>query len=403
MFLSKIVLGLALLLFIPAQSPAADADLKPGDVIGPHNWQRVQGMVGEDLLNRIRGGYTFKIKESRPRRDPKEYVAATKKYAGKVTLGSRGDLVNYVAGLPFPNISPSDPQAGSKLAWNWQKSWDGDDHKEGGGTASGKAVGYTIEKDGAERRTEIAVHVLRPSGRVTLAPIPAFPGFEHVEMMSLRATEYPRDTSGSTTLSIRYHDPERENDFLVYVPSIRRVHRAPPTQRCVTLVPSEFIFDDIPTFASPVTDYNYKFLGERQMLGNFSQPAGAYHRKPGDYLAIDTAWEVVNSYVLENTPKDSRGCYPRKVIYLDTSTSKPFWDQSFGTDGRLWKERWVFWAPVKLVDGQEVLTSTTSVIVNVQNGRSSIMISARAFNQGYQPSLFTLQTLQTVMRGGSLR
>ena len=29
---------------------AADTDLKPGDVIGPDNWQRVQGMVGENLL-----------------------------------------------------------------------------------------------------------------------------------------------------------------------------------------------------------------------------------------------------------------------------------------------------------------------------------------------------------------
>jgi hypothetical protein len=118
MFLLKIFLGLALLFLIPARSPAADSDLKPGDVIGPHNWQRVQGMVGENLLNRIKGGYTFKIKESRPRGHPKEYIAATDKYAGKVTLGSRGELVHWIAGQPFPNLSLSDPQAGLKLAWN---------------------------------------------------------------------------------------------------------------------------------------------------------------------------------------------------------------------------------------------------------------------------------------------
>ena len=44
---------------------AADMDLKPGDVIGPENWQRVQGMVGENLLRRIKQGYTIKIKEPR--------------------------------------------------------------------------------------------------------------------------------------------------------------------------------------------------------------------------------------------------------------------------------------------------------------------------------------------------
>jgi hypothetical protein len=103
------------------------------------------------------------------------------------------------------------------------------------------------------------------------------------------------------------------------------------------------------------------------------------------------------------TAKDSRGCYPRRVVYLDTATFRIFWDQSFDTDRRPWKERWVFWAPVKLPDGQDVLTNTSSTIVNLKNGRSSIITTARTYNNGYQPSLFTLQTLQTVMRGGALR
>jgi hypothetical protein len=305
------IIVVALLGFSATIVHAQPTDLKPGDVIGPHNWQRVQGMVGENLLNRIKDGYTFKIKESRPRRDPKEYIAATEKYAGKVSLGSRGELVNYVAGLPFPNLSPSDPQAGLKLAWNWEKAWDGDDYKEGGGSASGKAISYTIEKDGNERTTELILHVLRPSGRVSLAPRPSFPGFEHVDTMSLRATEYPRDTSGTTFLSIRYLDPDRENEQFVYVPSIRRVRRAPPIQTCATAAPSEFIFDNIPSFADKLSVYNYKFLGERQMLGNFSQSASTYHRKPGDSLSLDAAWEVVNGYVLESAAPPGPGPAPR--------------------------------------------------------------------------------------------
>ncbi len=40
-------------------------------------------MVGENLLNRIKQGYTIKIKEPRPRRDPKEYNEATEKYAAQ--------------------------------------------------------------------------------------------------------------------------------------------------------------------------------------------------------------------------------------------------------------------------------------------------------------------------------
>jgi hypothetical protein len=403
MFLRKVIFGAALLFSIPAHSPAAEFDLKPGDVIGPHNWQRVQGMVGENLLNRIKGGYTFKIKESRPRRDPKEYIEATERYASKVTLGSRGELVNYVAGQPFPNLSASDPEAGLKLAWNFVKRWLGDDVKEGGGTPTGRAASFTIEKDGSERKSEVIRHDIRTRGRVTLDPKPSFAGYDHIDWMNLRADEYPRDTSGTTTLEIRYVDPDREDDLYVYVPSIRRVRRAPPTERCATLAPTEFNFDDINSFNGKVTNFKYKFLGERQMLGNFFQQQIPYTRKPGDYLPLNEAWEVVNAYALEIAPKDASYCYPRKVLYIDTLSRQAFLGQILDMKGNLWKEQMNFYAPVKLVDGQEVLSPMTPVIVNVQNGRSTVLNTARAFNQGYQPSLFTLQTLQTVMRGGSVR
>ena len=48
-------------------SPAAanDGDLKPGDTIGPENWEKAKGMVGENLLNRIKQGYTLRIKPGR--------------------------------------------------------------------------------------------------------------------------------------------------------------------------------------------------------------------------------------------------------------------------------------------------------------------------------------------------
>src|SRR5215510_11307195 len=65
---------------------AAEVDPKPGDTIGPHNWQKVEGMVGENLLNRIKQGYTFKIRESRRVKSPTEYLEATEKYSSQVRL-----------------------------------------------------------------------------------------------------------------------------------------------------------------------------------------------------------------------------------------------------------------------------------------------------------------------------
>ncbi len=382
---------------------AEQSDLKPGDAIGAHNWERVNRLVGENLLSRIKGGYSFQIKESRPRKFPKEYSAATEKYSAAVALGANGELLNYVAGVPFPKLEFNEPQAGLKLAWNFARRWVGDDHKEGGGTASGKAASYNIEKNGSERRSQVIRHEIRTRGRVTLDPKATLPGYEHIDWMVIRADEYPRDTSGTTTLETRYVDPNRDDDLYIYVPSIRRVRRSPPTQRCATLAPTEFNYDDINSFNGKITNFNFKLLGRARMLGNFSQREIPFDRKPGDYVPVKEGWEIVDTLVLEITPKDRDYCYPKKTLYIDQLTHNAIWVLVSDVKGLPWKEQFNLYTPVKLADGQEVVSSAAPVIVNVKNGRSTVFTTIRAFNQGYQPTFFTLATLQQVMRGGAIR
>jgi len=382
---------------------ADDVDLKPAGTIGPQNWWKAQGMVGENLLNRIKQGYTFKIKEPKNFKPPTEYLEATEKYSGSVRLGNNGELLNYVAGLPFPKFDPNDPQAGLKLAWNFYWRWLGDDYKNGGSTKEGRIIRDAIERDGSERRGTVVAHSIFTRNRVSLDPKPVFPGYEYIDWMQLRADEYPRDTSGTTTLEIRYADPAREDDFYIYVPSIRRIRRAPPLQRCATIAPSEFNFDDINTFNGKVTNFNYRLLEEKKVLGNLSQESLPFRRNQGDYLPLDEGWRLYDVYVLEITPKDSSYCYPRKVLYIEKISFQSIWSAMWDAKGHYWKEAFTFYTPVGLPRGQTVISTGTVVIVNVQNKRSTVLTAPRAFNQGYQPTLFTLATLQTVMRGGSIR
>jgi hypothetical protein len=382
---------------------ANEGDLKPGDTVGPHNWQKVQGMVGENFLNRIKQGYTFKIKEPKNFNPPKEYLEATEKYSGRVRLGSNGELLNYVAGLPFTKLNTNDPEAGLKLAWNFYWRWLGDDYKNGGSTKEGRVIRDVIEADGSERRGTVVAHSLLTRSRLAIEPKPVIPGYDHIDWMQLRADEYPRDTSGTTTLEIRYADAARDDDFYIFVPSIRRVRRAPPLQRCATIAPSEFNFDDINTFNGKVTNFNYRLLGEKTVLGNFLQESLPFRRRQGDYLPLDEGWQVHDVYVLEITPKDSSYCYPRKVLYIEKISFQSIWSAVWDAKGHYWKETFTFYTPVGLPGGQTVISVGTVVIVNVQNRRSTVLTAPRTFNQGYQPTLFTLATLQTVMRGGSIR
>ncbi|HXF76980.1 MAG TPA: outer membrane lipoprotein-sorting protein [Methylomirabilota bacterium] len=399
--LRVVCIGLALFAFAPT-AEGAEADLKPGDTIGPQNWQRIQGMVGENFLNRIKAGHTIQIKPSKVYRPLKEYLEATEKYSGKVRLGNHGELLGYVAGQPFPKIDPSDPQIGQKLAWNFFWRWLGDDYKTGGAVKGGKIIRSAIEKDGSERRADLVSYFLFPRTRYILDPKPVIPGYEHIDYMQLRIDSYPRDAAGTTTLEIRYADPARADDLYIYIPSIRRIRRATTTQRCQTLAPSEFNLDDINSFNGKITDFNYKFLGEKKMLANLSQVDLPFRRKHGDYLPLDEKWEVVDTYVLEITPKNPDYCYPRKVLHLNKMTFDTHWTLIWDKRGEYWKEQFGMFTPVKLSDGREVWSVADVVIVNVQNGRSTIVTATRAYNRGYPASMFSLATLESIMRGGSI-
>ena len=396
------LLGLLLLLIGPSELSGQQAEPKPGDTIGPHNWERVKGMVGDNLLDRIKQGYSFKIKEPTRYDVPREYVEATKRYSGKVRLGADGELLNYVAGRPFPQIEPRDPQAGQKVAWNFYWRWQGDDFKNGGGTQAGKVIRYAIEKDGSERRADFVAYFLFPRTRVTLDPKPVIPGYEHIDSLQLRIDSYPRDSSGTATFEIRYADPKRPDDLYLYIPSLRRIRRASTTQRCQTLAPSEFNLDDIDFFRGKITDFNYRLLGEKRALVNYAQKNVPYQRKQGDYLPIDEMWEIQDVYVLEITPKDPSYCYPKKILWVDKVAYEATWGMTWDRKGDYWKELALFRIPAKLPDGQVAWQQGTGYGVNVQNGRSTVLTTTRAYNQGFSPSLFTLDTMQRIMRGGNV-
>jgi hypothetical protein len=329
-------------------------------------------------------------------------LEATKKYSGRVRLGPEGELVNHVAGVPFPDFSPNDPQAGLKLAWNFYWRWRGDDYKAGGGTEVGKVVRHAIEGDGSERRADFVSYFLFPRTRVTLDPKPVVPGYEHIDSIQLRIDQYPRDSAGTALLEIRYADPKRADDLYLYIPTLRRIRRSTTTQRCQTLAPSEFNLDDINFFSGKITDFNYKFLGEKKALTNYAQKNVPYQRRIGDYLPMDENWEVQGVYVLEITPKDPSYCSAKRVLWINKVTWEPAWGMTWDRKGEYWKEMALFHFPAKLADGQVVWQEGTGYIVNVQNGRSSVLTTSRLYNQGYPPTMFTLDAMHRVMRGGSI-
>ena len=242
-------------------------------------------MVGDNFLNRIKAGHSIQIKAPKVYRPLKEYADATETYSGKVRLGANGELLGYTAGQPFPKLDLSDAQIGQKLAWNFFWRWLGDDYKTGGAVKGGKIIRSAIEKDGAERRADLVSYFLFPRTRYNLDPNRRSPA------MSISTTCNCASIAIRVMRPVRRRwkfamDPNRADDLYIYIPSIRRIRRATTTQRCQTLAPSEFNLDDINSFNGKITDFNYKFLGEKKMLANLSQEHLPFARKPGRLLAL---------------------------------------------------------------------------------------------------------------------
>src|SRR5216684_307827 len=97
----------------------AHAQVKPRDLITADNASKVQGLVSPGNFILVKQGMAMKIIPTGHLYSPPPYKAATEKYSPQVSLSSDGELKNYVAGLPFPLVDANDPDAATKIMWNF--------------------------------------------------------------------------------------------------------------------------------------------------------------------------------------------------------------------------------------------------------------------------------------------
>src|SRR5213594_2593535 len=92
------------------------ADVSPGDKITEQNIDKVNDLISPGMEWVIKHGWPMSIVETKRIEWPKEYKEATEKYASQVKLTPDGlTVLNYVAGLPFPNVDAKDPQVAMKI------------------------------------------------------------------------------------------------------------------------------------------------------------------------------------------------------------------------------------------------------------------------------------------------
>ena len=337
----------------PAATTAAPAtdSITPGTTITKANWQQFKQFMSDGMVALFEGKYFWKMPagveiEVGPTVNhplPKDYVAATEKYASQVrikALPTGGlSLENYRGGIPFPNAA--EPHKGWKLLANMWYRYIPYLVVDTSGT------GCSLDSTGsADCQVYIGVKRQLAYNTDTDAPVePAGPDARYFTEWFM--TLEPEQDRYLTYLTVNYADPEKPEAAYVFLPSLRRSQPISNAARCSESGGLDQTYEDFHNgLDTNLTEMNVENIGHRKMIAlvDVTPPTAPF---PGDTLmplAFPTPkwgkWQVRDVDVLGLTKIASKAgsyCYGKRVIYTDSTYSFPLWEDMWDTKNQPWK------------------------------------------------------------------
>src|SRR5215468_5367347 len=317
------------------------ADVAPGDKINAGNVAKAKDLLSPGMEWCVKRGFPITVVEPKRVEWPKAYKEATEKYAPQVKLSADGLKVeNYVAGQPFPNLDPKDPQLALKIMWNYEYGFvngldDTDLRNFDADTGSIPQAGpMTVE------RHFLLDHFRRLfwTGRLFVEPKPEKPNPNgYRAQQGLYPILEPFDLKGVGALGNRYVDSSKQDDSWLYLPSLRRVRRLSTAQRSDALFGQDTDVDSYYGYSGHVAWMDFKFLGERDLLSCYH--ATHYPVKWDDKVdwAFNEGWEKRRVYVIEGISKLPQYAYGKRVIFVDKEAWVIPYSDIYDRSGELWK------------------------------------------------------------------
>jgi hypothetical protein len=316
------------------------ADVAPGDRITAENVERARDLLSPGLEWCVRHGFPIRVGETRRVAWPGAYQEATERYASQVRLAPDGlTLEHYVAGLPFPSLDPKDPQFAVKAMWNYSHQFLTTDDVD---LRNFDADTGSIADHGplSVERHFLLDHFRRLfwTGRLYVDPRPEKPNPNgYRAQQGLYPILEPFDLKGVGGLGNRYLDPHKQDDSWIYLPSLRRVKRFSAAQRSDALFGQDTDVDSLYGYAGQIAWMDWKFLGEREVLGAMhgEHYPVRWHEKVD--WAFDDTWERRKVWVVEGTSRLPQYAYSKRVLFIDQETWVITFSDIYDRSGELWK------------------------------------------------------------------
>jgi hypothetical protein len=314
-------------------SPASQAEtLKPGTIIGADNAEQYARYLPAAGKFAIAHGLRMRVIPERRVEWSAGFRHATEKYSPQVTLDSDDYLKNYVAGMPFPLVDPTDPKAAVKIAYNWHMGpFMPDDFSLAPWSSNGyepdpNRPGGIVAKDDKDYICE-EFDFLRYAHRTDVDPRPTLGDNANGFEWKAKCNRWESDLSENATsegagIWVRYLDPKRPDEFFAFSEASRRVRRL----KVNLAYPNEYCrgcHQPYWAYALPKTEnYSYRLLGTTTLLaclGADDEPAG--FKMGGEGLTLgEEPFELRHAYIIEMTPRypDESSTGLRSIIYVDS-------------------------------------------------------------------------------------
>ena len=168
---------------------------------------------------------------------------------------------------------------------------------------------------------------------------------------------YPRDLSGTAYVRKRYALAKNNDDFLLYIPAMRRIRRLSGRDTQDPLFGSDLVWDDYNIFWQKLsnTDFpnEYKIIAKTEMLlptfVDYNWPDDRNSAGYKDYYVDDSGDQVYLQYgswqrrpvtILEVKSKDPSYLYSKRHIVFDNETWLCLQTDLYDQSGRLWRS-WI--------------------------------------------------------------
>lgn len=356
---------------------AADAKVSAGDMIDDSNWEKVEGLIPDKVLNWVKNGeWTLDIQQltfNPSEMYTDEVKEATKANQGKYDIHEQGYVVekdtrevpNFIAGIPFPEIDEDDPVKAAYQVLNNSVY-----ARNVCGNVDLEIPIRWIGPEGLERRVVMDYLTIPYVGHPDYEAISNPEKFHYKNIIHV---SYPYDVAGTAVMLWRYLGGEPDVNFS-YVPAIRRVRRMTPASRSDAFLGSDFCLDDMAGYDAKLSSFDMKVLRVQEAVVPYNSekpykmvdtPDGGVqisHDNKEIKFGYETegwegaAWAQTNLvwvkrpvYVIELTPKDPYYNYGTHELWVTKGRYTPCYKIIYDRSGEYWK---TMVSPMVGVEGQ---------------------------------------------------